>query len=93
MTGVQTCALPILKVETEEKPKRKVGRPKKEKEEKPQTVKRKVGRPKKEKTETEDKPKRKAGRPKKTDTSDQSTKLLQQLGQSLLNITSNNDSE
>lgn len=82
-----------VKVETEEKPKRKVGRPKKEKEEKPQTVKRKVGRPKKEKTETEDKPKRKAGRPKKTDTSDQSTKLLQQLGQSLLNITSNNDSE
>ena len=81
------------KAETEEKPKRKVGRPKKTTEDKPATPKRKVGRPKKEKTETETKPKRKAGRPKKSDVNDQSAKLLQQLGQSLLNITANNDND
>ncbi len=79
------------KTENAETPKRKVGRPKKTTEDKPATPKRKVGRPKKEKTETETKPKRKAGRPKKSDVNEQSAKLLQQLGQSLLNITANND--
>ena len=63
--------LPINDLE-EERPKRKVGRPKKEKveEEKP---KRKVGRPKKEKTE-EEKPKRKVGRPKKEKTEEEKPK-------------------
>ncbi len=79
----------------ENKPKRKAGRPKKEtivSNEEAKT-KRKVGRPKKEKTAEElNKPKRKVGRPKKSE-SDQSTKLLQQLGQSLLNITSQNDED
>ena len=76
----------------EEKPKRKVGRPKKAITEKQPNTKRKVGRPKKEQP-AEEKPKRKAGRPKKTDVNDQSAKLLQQLGQSLLNITANNNNE
>ena len=76
----------------EQTPKRKAGRPKKEQTAQAETAtpKRKAGRPKKEKTEPAT-PKRKVGRPRKVDSADQSARLLQQLGQSLLNITANNN--
>lgn len=73
------------KEQTAEKTTAKVGRPKKEQpagEEKP---KRKAGRPKKTQDTAQQPAKRKAGRPKKTD-SDQSKQLLKQLGQSLINL-------
>ena len=71
----------------ENKPKRSVGRPKKEKSEDEDKPKRSVGRPKKDKTEEATKPKRSAGRPKKeTNKSEPHIDILKQLGQSLLDV-------
>jgi len=89
-TTAKKVGRPKTSTKVEEPAKKKAGRPKKTQvEETKPTATKKVGRPKKQTTEEPATPKRKVGRPKKSDANNQNAELLKQLGESLINISSN----